>query len=171
MWSPRRFYYKLALGDLQILLETPQGQRTVNMSERETSRRIPCPDCSIKSDDDREMKCHNGKVAMCSYLKLKSDNASLHSRVKELEQQARGHEIAQDIADEQLSAKAEECERLRGALNLFDVFSSHHAECDECGDEGCCEKSEDLWDEAEAAMKKAISASEKTTGPGRLNDL
>ena len=73
--------------------------------------------------------------------------------------------------DGELSSKASECERLREALNLFDVFSSHHAECDECGDEGCCEKSEDLWDEAEAAMKKALSASEKTTGPGRLNDL
>src|SRR3990167_11500809 len=41
---------------------------------------------------------------------------SMIERVVELEQQARGHEIAQDIADEQLSSKAAECEALRGAL-------------------------------------------------------
>ena len=96
----------------------------------------------------------------------------LHSRVGELEKEnAEAKKSHEDIfhqmeytLNEQLSAKAIECERLRGALQ---EISEHY---DHDNEPGPFSPRYIAWKMAEIA-RNALSASEKTTGPGRLNDL
>jgi len=168
----------LALGDLQILLETPQGQRTVKeMGDF-------ADDAERSMDIEREEKAqrtvnmaHHERCgwentgASCTCV-LANEIDALRSRVGELEKEnAEAKKSHEDIfhqmeytLNEQLSDKAIECERLRGALQ---EISEHY---DHDNEPGPFSPRYIAWKMAEIA-RNALSASEKTTGPGRLNDL